>query len=233
MTDPDPDMMAAEYALGLLEGAERAAAMRRLLSDPDFAREVDWWRHRFAAMFDEYRPVTAPELQIDRIIAAPVATPSTPRSGFRWAYVPLAGAIAASVTLLLSQPRPVAPPPPVAQRPPVAQPQPTLLAALTPTDQRGTPIAASIDLARNEVRVVAPGLAPAGKEAQLWILRDGVPHAIGLLARTGATRLPLPTAERALLNADAVLAVSIEPLGGSPEPTPTGPVVASGALART
>jgi len=227
MTDPDPDMMAAEYALGLLEGTERAAAMRRSLTDPDFAREVEWWRHRFTAMFDEYRPVAAPELQIDRIVAAPVAAPATPRSGFRWAFVPLAGAIAASVALLLSRPEPVVPPPPV------AQPQPTLLAALAPTDQRGTPIAASIDLARNEVRVVSPGLAPAGKDAQLWIIRDGVPHAIGLLARAGATRLPLPAAERALLNTDAVLAVSIEPLGGSPEPTPTGPVVASGALART
>ncbi|WP_156360004.1 anti-sigma factor domain-containing protein [Sphingomonas sp. Leaf10] len=227
MTDPDPDMMAAEYALGLLEGAERAAAMRRLLTDPNFAREVEGWRHRFAAMFDEYRPVTAPALQIDRIVAAPVAAPAPVRSGFRWAFVPLAAAITASVALLLPRPAPVVPPPPV------AQPQPTLLAALTPTDQRGTPIAASIDLVRNEVRVVAPDLAPADKDAQLWILRDGVPHAIGLLARTGATRLPLPVAERALLNADTVLAVSIEPLGGSPEPTPTGPVVASGALART
>lgn len=219
-------MMAAEVALGLLEGAERAAAMRRSLTDPDFAREVEWWRHRFAAMFDEYRPVTAPELQIDRIVAAPVAAPATPRSRFRWAFVPLAGAIAASVALLLSRPEPVVPPP-------VAQPQPTLLAALAPADQRGTPIAASIDLAHDEVRVVAPGLAPAGKDAQLWIIRDGVPHAIGLLARTGATRLPLPATERALLRTDAVLAVSIEPLGGSPKPTPTGPVVASGALART
>lgn len=232
MSDLDPDMMAAEYALGLLEGADRATAMRRSLTDPQFARDIEWWRYRFATMFDQYQPVPAPELQIDRIVAPPVAPSVTARSGFRWAFVPLAGAIAASVALLLSRPEPVVPPP-VAQQAPVAQPQPTMLAALAPTDKSGTPIAASIDLAHNEVRVVAPGLAPAGKDAQLWIIRDGVPRAIGLLARAGATRLPLPATERALLNTDTVLAVSIEPLGGSPEPTPTGPVVASGALART
>ncbi|MEN2747052.1 anti-sigma factor [Sphingomonas sp. T9W2] len=223
MSDPDPDMMAAEFALGLLEGNEKATALRRSLSDPHFAREVEGWRQRFAAMFDEYRAEPAPAFRIDRILPPAAA----PRSRFRWAFVPLAGAIAASVALLLVRPdTPVAPSP----APPLQQ---TMLAVLVPTDRNGTPFAASIDLADREVRVVAAGLAREGKDAQLWIIRDGVPHSIGLLDRTGATRLVLPAAERTLPTSDEVLAVSIEPLGGSPTSTPTGPVVASGPLSRT
>lgn len=223
MTDPDPDVIAAEFALGLLEGTERSAAIRRSLSDPQFAREVEWWRHRFQAMLDEYSPVAAPALQIDRIIPPPVVK----RSGFRWAFVPLAGIIAASVALLLTQSRLTVEPPTV------AQPQQIMLTVLVPADKNGAPFAASIDLNSREVRVVAVDLAPVGKDAQLWIIRDGVPHSIGLLERTGSTRLTLPGAERAVLQANEVLAVSIEPPGGSSKPIPTGPVVASGSLART
>lgn len=223
MHDGDPDMMAAEFALGLLDGADKSAALRRSLSDPDFAREVEWWRHRFAAMFDEYRPEPAPPFRIDRAIPAPVAK----RADFRWGFVPLAGAIAASVALLLVQPKVTVEPSPV------AQPQQTMLAVLIPTDKAGTPFAASIDLTDREVRVVAASLAPTGRDAQLWLIRDGVPHSIGLLDRAGATRLALPAAERTGLGSGEVLAVSIEPLGGSPKPIPTGPVVATGTLSRT
>lgn len=227
MPDPDPDMMAAEFALGLLEGSEQATALRRSLSDPHFAREVEGWRHRFAAMFDEYRAEPAPAFRIDRILPAATTASAASRSRFRWAFVPLAGAIAASVALLLA--RPDAPVAPV----PAPPPQQTMLAVLVPTDRNGTPFAASIDLTDREVRVVAAGLVREGKDAQLWIIRNGVPHSIGLLDRTGATRLMLPAAERNLPTADEVLAVSIEPLGGSPTSTPTGPVVASGPLSRT
>ena len=42
----DPDMAAAELALGVLEGEERATALRRVLSEPAFAAEVERWRAR-------------------------------------------------------------------------------------------------------------------------------------------------------------------------------------------
>ena len=58
MTTPDaprddsgPDMTAAELALGVLDGEERAAALRRVLADPVFAREVERWRRYLAALF--------------------------------------------------------------------------------------------------------------------------------------------------------------------------------------
>ena len=57
-------MTAAELALGLLDGDERAAALRRVLADPAFAREVEDWRNRMAGLFDDFarlrRPTRSP-----------------------------------------------------------------------------------------------------------------------------------------------------------------------------
>ena len=53
-TEPEisgADVAAAELALGVLDGEERAAALRRMLAEPDFARDVERWRDHFAVMF--------------------------------------------------------------------------------------------------------------------------------------------------------------------------------------
>ena len=63
-------MMAAELALGLLDGEERAVALRRVLSDRGFAAEVEWWRRHLADLLDDYPSVPAPEGLIDRIAMA-------------------------------------------------------------------------------------------------------------------------------------------------------------------
>ena len=42
-TDVPEDVAAAELALGLLEGEERGAALRRVLAEPGFAAQVEWW----------------------------------------------------------------------------------------------------------------------------------------------------------------------------------------------
>ena len=223
-TEPDPDMMAAELVLGLLDGEERAAALRRTLSDRDFAREVDWWRRHLGDLFDEYRPVQAPQYIVDRIAAPP---PSASRRPL-WAAVAGAMAVAAVLLLLvLQRPEPVSLPRPEAQSSNV------MIAALAPSDKRLTPTGATVDTDRGEIRVAATELAPPDKAAQLWIIRDGTPQSLGLLNRAGATRIALPIGERANLRSGAVLAISIEPPGGSPKPVPTGPVVATGTLAAT
>jgi anti-sigma-K factor RskA len=219
-TEPDPNMMAAELALGLLEGDERAVALRRMLAEPDFAREVEWWRDRLGGLFDEYRPVPAPADLIDRL------EPATAQPARRsWPIFALASALAAAVALFfLMRPAPVVIPP-AAERP-----HTMMLAALAPTDHAVAPISAVVDKDSGEVRVAANDLAPSGKTAQLWMIKDGVPHSIGLLHSGSATRIVMPEPERVALGAGIVLAVSIEPVGGSPKPTPTGPVVATGAL---
>ena len=51
--------LAAEFALGLVEGDAHALATRRLLVDPDFAKEVEQWRQHFTPLYDEF-PLESP-----------------------------------------------------------------------------------------------------------------------------------------------------------------------------
>lgn len=218
---PDDHALAGELALGLLDADERAQALRRTLSDPDFAREVEWWRARFAMLLAEVPPVPAPVGLIDDI-GVPAA--SGVRRG-RWWIVPATlTAVAAAALVMVMRPTETVVPP--VNRPETA----TLLAALAPTEGTGTPIGAIVERDAGRIRVVATGLAPSGKTAQLWVIRDGGPHSLGLLSGSGTTSLAVPDRERTALQAGLVLAISIEPPGGSPKATPTGPVVASGPL---
>lgn len=217
---PEPDMTAAELALGVLDGEERAAALRRMLAEPDFAREVDYWRDRLADLLDGYRSATPPGELRDRVLH----TPSAPaRRGIGWGLVGLAMAVAAAIVLV------------VAIRPPTPLPPPPtrhviMVAALTPTDKAAPPVSAAVDMTSDEVRVPAAALAPAGKAAQLWVIKGSTPYSLGLLSASKPTALPIDPDAHRMMVAGATLAISIEPAGGSPKPTPTGPVVASGAL---
>ena len=219
MTD-DPDMTAAELALGLLEGEERAAALRRVLADPAFAREVEDWRLRLGGLFDDYREVAAPES-----VAARLAAPTGGAPRKTWPILALAGALAAAVALfVVTRPGPV--PLPI----PVAQPHRMMAASLMMTDKSAS-VPAMIDMTTGEMSIPHADMAPSGKSAQLWMIGgDGVPKPMGLLAAEGTSRMTLTPDQRRELTDGIMLAVSVEPIGGSPTGKPTGPVVASGKV---
>lgn len=217
---PDPDMTAAELAIGLLEGEERAAALRRVLTDPAFAREVENWRNRLAGLFDDYRDEAPPASVADRL-----AAPATPRARNAWPIVALAMALAAVVVFFMVS-RPSLAPLPI----PVAQPHQMMVASLMMTDKSAS-VPAMIDMTTGEMSMPHAAMAPAGKSAQLWMIGDdGVPKPMGLLAAEGMSRMTLTAEQRRQLGAGITLAVSVEPLGGSPTGKPTGPVVAAGKL---
>jgi quercetin dioxygenase-like cupin family protein len=48
--DNDPDLSAAVYALGALEGEERSAFLRRLEASEALQAELDYWRQRLAPL---------------------------------------------------------------------------------------------------------------------------------------------------------------------------------------
>lgn len=229
--EAEPDMIAAELALGVLDGDERAAALRRVLADPTFARAVDRWRRYFAQLFATWPEVAPPERLFDGIEASLDRGTAQPRRAGWWpAVAGIATLVAACLALVLLL-RPASPPAPVV--PTAARAAPVLVATLTPADKASAarPVAALFDPASNTLRVGAAPLAGGDKAAELWLIpADGVPRAVGLLDADVATPLPVDPHNRALLAPGVTLAVSIEPPGGSPTGKPTGPVVATGTL---
>ena len=88
-------------------------------------------------------------------------------------------------------------------------------------------------LQRVDIDVTTAPDAQATNDYQLWILAgDGTPFSIGLLPQTGEATLTLEAAAVAALDTGNTLAVSLEPLGGSPQPVPTGPVLYTAPLLR-
>ncbi len=75
----DRSALAAEYALGVLEGDERAQALALLDTDPDFARMVDDWSRQLAPL-SRLAPATPPPTDLwDRIEASVAAMDASPR----------------------------------------------------------------------------------------------------------------------------------------------------------
>jgi anti-sigma-K factor RskA len=214
----DPDILAGEFALGLLEGEDRAAALRLMLSDPGFSRLVDAWRERLGPLSDaiaEFAPPPGIWHRIDRRLGGTIPKTIARWQGATAAATALAAVLLAVIILRAPAPLPApAPPQLVAQ---LGAPAATALLAVY-EDQKGN-------------LIVRPAVVEANdRDAELWVIpKGGKPVSLGVIARDRPTRVALG-ARRGLLAHDAILAVSLEPIGGSPTGQPTGPVVAQGAI---
>lgn len=217
--EDDPDLLAAEFSLGVLEGGDRAAALRQMLADPAFARRVDAWRERLAPLNDLMPEVSPPPglwRSIERRLGGGDRGALTRWRAATAATTALAAALLAVIALRPSVLVTAAAPAPqlVAQ---LGAPQATALLAVY-EDQGGN-------------LIVRPAVVEAhNRDAELWVIpKGGAPVSLGVIARGRPTRVALG-AHRHLVSRDAVLAVTLEPIGGSPTGKPTGPVIAQGAI---
>jgi anti-sigma-K factor RskA len=219
---PEHELLAAEYALGVLADADHAAARQRVASDRTFARLVDEWEQRLAPWAAEI-PEAAPPPQLWNSIAAALPAQSRERSGLWeslnfWRGLSLAaGALAAACVAVL-----------------------VYSGAFT----HQQPLVASIDGGGHHhfVATVATGggsvavvpaafTADATRVPELWLIPpDGKPRPIGLLRADQAVTFTLSPELAKFAKDSAVLAVSLEPPGGSLTGLPTGPVIATGKL---
>jgi anti-sigma-K factor RskA len=101
------------------------------------------------------------------------------------------------------------------------------LTATLAADQGALQFAAVITQGRLTITRVGGTLPDAEHSHELWIIAgNDPPVSLGVIPAEGET-ISLPGAA-----AGAVLAVTLEPPGGSPTGKPTGPVVAKGALIK-
>lgn len=238
MTTPlDPghdELRHAEYVLGVLDADARAAVEREMRDDPEAARAVAWWQNRLASLGDDIAPVEPAPYVWARIRSGlglperPSAAPTRRDSWWNdlrlWRWIGLgASAIAAAaiVFTVTQQPRPV---PTAASGYMVASiEQPNGIAGWT----------ATMDLQQHRMVVVpaTPTALAGGRDAELWLIPPGEkPRSLGVIARDKPTSIDLPPDLLARLSAQALLAVTIEPSGGSPSGAPTGPVMAKGPI---
>ena len=237
MTDPDnPADEAAERALRLNEGAADAALAARTQADPAFQAQVEAWDERLAPLYDEIAPVQPPATVWPRIaqrITPIAANDNTVRFWRRWAMVStgLLTASAAGLVFLIANPR-------VEERLIVSTPdfEPVSVATLMSATDPDMPIATITYDPHTGSLYVAPTMQMAPGEGQvptLWLMMpEGDLHRVGGIDPAHAQTHALPMDMRPMAAEAPALAVSLEPADNPDSPTPLGPVVASGEVAR-
>lgn len=226
VTDPDHDdrtVAAGALALGLLEGPERADALRRMLADRDFAAEVERWRARTGDLFDAVPEVEPPARTWDGIAARTTTARSAPASLRWWQGGAIGGgALAAGLALAL-----------IWQRPDAATPAPSsdfAVAQLT-GEIEGLRIAARYEPESATLRLRTTGMPDTPTQPELWIIpADGVPRSLGQIARSGETVIIVAEGHRSMINPAASFALSMEPRAAVPHDKPSAPMVARGAI---
>jgi anti-sigma-K factor RskA len=230
----DDDLRYAEYVLGVLDADARAAVEREIRNDPQAAAAVALWQRRLMPLADEVEASTPAPYVWARIhdalqLAAPPTSRPRPRLWdnlrlWRWLGLGASVVAAASVVVMLLQPRPPSVP---------ATTQASYMVAAIEQDNGATGWTATMDLQHARM-IVVPAMPVAfaqGRTPELWLIPPGgKPISLGVIARDKPTSIALRADLLARLDARAVLAVSVEPDGGSPTGQPTGPVVAKGTI---
>lgn len=208
--DEEEDLLAAEYVLGVLPFGQRAAAEARLKSNPGFAAAVARWETRMSGLNDAYDEAPAPDLfpKIEARIFGQVRRKTFWRSWFAGAGT--AAALGAAVLFML----------------PSVLPPPQMPLATLAADASALRYDVVLTRGQLQLRRISGAAAPGGQVHELWLIAGtAAPVSLGLITADEAT-LPAPAG----LTAGVVLAISLEPAGGSPTGAPTGPVLVTGVV---
>ena len=215
-----PDRLAAEYVLGTLTGGARRRFDALLPAHPALRQAVAGWEKRLLPMALKAEPVQPPQAVWAAIEgklgwAAPAAAAGTSSLRLRFWQAFAAIATVAAVVLGTSTHAPVPTEAPMIVVLHATKGTETLVAGLSPDRQQ---------LSIQPLQKVS---LTSDQSLELWALKkDGPPASLGVIASDKLTAL----SKKTLPKDTKGLAVSLEPLGGSPSGAPTGPVLFVGDL---
>lgn len=254
MSDLIDDDLAAEYALGVLEGAQAADAEQRLSSDANFANAVAQWRQTFGELDATAEPAS-PAPAVWDYIAANLTTPRPQMAQLQLAEPHIAeintepretGSAAAirrpwwdsltfwrttafatafaSLIILVG-----------ASITLMQAPQTPVYVAILLTEDSNEPAALvnTFSDGRAELVPLRDLAAPEGRELQVWTLWDRSvgPRPIGLIPAVRTMNLNLDNLPKT--GQGQLFEITLEPKGGSPTGRPTGPILMKGLTTRT
>ncbi len=238
------ETLAIAFLTGQASKTEAAEFARLSAEDAEFrglVRELEVW---LAPLHSAPAGIEPPAGMLAEILAnlpaqppqsAPVRAAARPGSRVHWVWRPAAIVATAAAVFATATPfwnRPVESQDSVT---PViaAENSPSFVAALA---NNGDAQVIVIVYDPNEERILArySNVAPPDDGVwQLWLIRDSLPapQSIGLISReTGAGGQAELRFSEPLLPGGDLLAISLEPVGGSPEAGPTGPVLFTGKV---
>lgn len=214
----DDEALAAEYVLHLLDADTRRAFETRLREDRALQQLVHRWEADLAPLSVEFAPVTPPPALRTRILDS--IAPVRGRSVVKYLWTLFLGGAVAAVVLgfvlfgdLLRGP---------------ADLSPEFQAELSADDGSLILVAAVIPATHEIIIQRVAGAPRPGRVQELWLIAEGAdaPVSLGVLQDAGTTRIRVPD-EIAPGVRTGTIAVSDEPLGGSPTGAPTGDVLAT------
>lgn len=234
MTTPDQskgdrsrdEVLAGEYVLGVLSIEDRRKVEARISKDRTFAAIVLRWEENLSEFNDDYVLEAPPKLVFSAIETRLFGQPRRAGSdncglwnslvlwrSLTFASLALVATYAVFQSGLLNGPSRAAP-----------------LVAEMAGENNAISLLANYDAnaGRLHVTPVAAG-KPDEKSLELWLIEGNNPAiSLGVLPQTGEGEIVVPPAMRGRFGPGVTLAVSLEPYGGSPTGTATGPVIAVG-----
>ena len=216
--------LVAEYVLGVLGPAEHARVEALIASSPALQAEREFWSARFAALDNEFAEEAAPAHVLERVetrLFGKAKTASFWDSLALWRGI-TAGALAVAVAAIGFN---------------LMQPSPSVT-TLT------TQLVAALEAEGSDVRFLAlydgagavrltalSGEVPSDRDLELWAIQDEQdPISMGVIPVNERSVVELSEQVQAGWGEGSVLAITLEPKGGSPEGKATGPIVALGEV---
>jgi anti-sigma-K factor RskA len=226
------DRLSAAYVLGTLKGGARRRFEAMLSHSALMQREVAEWQDRLHPLA-EFSAAVKPPPRVWQAIDKQLGLRRLSSKASPWAFwlelrddlsfwrgLGLVSTTAATIlvaVLAIKQPESSAPA--------------ASYVAMLSDDKSQTAMIITGDASHHQLiaRVLSRQALAKDKSLELWAVpKSGAPRSLGLVAADGSITLPLP--DNATPQSIPLLAVSLEPKGGSPDPNgPTGPIVLKGA----